>query len=76
MEVRGYHYALAGSSHGKRVVGTRLIIGWVCPRDSPKVFEKRSLGLAAIQTSDHPARSLIAILITASLQNDIIIMNC
>jgi len=58
MEVRGYHYALAGLSQGKRVPGIRLIIGWVCPRDSPNVFEKGSLGLAAIQTSDHPARSL------------------
>jgi len=76
MEVRGYHYALAGLSQGKGVPGTRLIIGWVSPRDSANVFEKGSLTLAAIRTSDRPARNLIAILITASLQDGTIIMNC
>jgi len=76
MEVICYHYTLAGLSQGKRVFGTHLIIGWWCPRESPDVFEKGSLGLAEIRTSDPPARSLIAILITTSLQNGIIIIKC
>ena len=60
----------------EKVPGTRLITGWVCPREGPNAFEKGSLALAAIRTSDRPSHSLIAILITASLQNGIIIMNC
>jgi len=76
MEVRDYHYALAGLYQGKRVPGTRLIIGWVSPRQSPNVFEKGSLALAAIRTSDRPASNLIAILIASSLQDGTIIMNC